>query len=73
MTEVMRAIKLSKLENDLLDIEFEIKKCEGIVNSINIKSQKFKDEHKKKLIKLVNQRAQLTSKITEAMFLDGDI
>lgn len=73
MNETIRAIKLTKLENDLLDLEKEIKRCEGIINSVKIFNQRFKDDERKRLNTLVNKRIALVSTITEAIFLGAEV
>ena len=70
MTATIRAIRLSKLEQDLLDTERSIKKSEAVINSVKVKINKIKDDHKRKLISLIKKREELLSKITESMFLE---
>jgi hypothetical protein len=70
LTATIRAIRLSKLEQDLLDTERSIKKSEAVINSVKVKINKIKDDHKRKLISLIKKREELLSKITESMFLE---
>ena len=72
-TEVMKTILMSQLEHELVDIRLEMRRLEGIINSTSIKSQKFKDESKKKIEQLLKKRNSITDKITEVMLLGGDI
>lgn len=65
----MRAIKLSQMENELIDVRRQIKKIEGIVNSPNV-SYKHKETSKKQLPQLVNRRDELVNFITEASLLN---
>jgi adenylosuccinate lyase len=69
----MRAIALSKMENDLQETEREIKKHEGIINSTKITNHRRKDKSRQKLKKLIKRRQHLSSKITEAMLLGSEI
>lgn len=73
MSEVIRAIKLSQLENRLLDVKREIKRLEGMINSPNIKKQSYKNKAKKKLEKMINKQTDLTDQITEAIFLNAEL
>lgn len=59
---------LTQLENELLDVNREIKKLEGIVNSPNVK-WKYKESSKKLLPALAERRRVLTDQITEASLL----
>jgi len=73
MSEVIRKIKLAELECQLNEIQFEIKRTEGIINSVNIKSESFRKKSKKRLLELIKKRTRLTDTITEAMFLDMEL
>lgn len=73
MTEVMRRIKLAQLESELLDIRFNIKRHEGIVNSVKITDSKFKNTSKKKILNLIKEKNRLVDLITESMFLDVEL
>ena len=66
----IKAIKLAKLENDLLDTNREILRLEGVINSPKVKNQRYKTKCKKKLEKMVAKRTRLTDMITEEMFLE---
>lgn len=72
-SEVIRAIKLSQLELELMDVNIEIRRLEGVINSAKIKNQSFKDNARKKLIKKMKEQDRLTTKITEAMLLDTKV
>lgn len=73
MSEVMKKIKLAELECQLTDIQFQIKRTEGIINSVNIKSESFKKKSKKRLLELIKEKNKLTDTITEVIFLDLEI
>ena len=73
MSEVMKMIKLTQLENELIDVRKEMLRLEGVINSTKVKSNKVKEESKKKLLKLITKKNSLTDTITEAMFLGSDI
>ena len=73
MTAVMRAIKLSQLENELLDVRLEIKRLEGVINSPNVKNVRRKNRAKDKLLNLIKKQDRISSEITEAIFLDADV
>jgi len=64
----MRAIQLSQMENELVEVRRQIRKIEGIVNSPNV-SYKHKETSKKLLPKLVRRRNELTDFITETSLL----
>lgn len=68
MSEVMKAIQLSQMENELIDVRRQIKKIEGIVNSINVR-WKSKKVSKSLLPELVKRREELVDFITEAALL----
>lgn len=68
MSEVMKAIKLTQLENELIEIRREIKKMEGVVNSVNV-SNKYKKIAKRLLPDLVKKRDELINEITEMSLL----
>jgi hypothetical protein len=65
----MQAIQLSHKEQELLEIEKEIRRCEGVINSPNINSVKYKSLHRKELIRLIGERDRLSTEITEGVFL----
>jgi hypothetical protein len=69
---VMKAIQLSELEHKLMDVNLEIRRLEGVVNSAKV-SQRFKDKARKKLIKWMKKQNKLTTTITEVMFLDAEV
>ena len=73
MSDVIRKIKLTQLENELIDVRREMLRLEGVINSTKIKSQALKEESKKKLHKLIQKKNKLTDTITEAMFLGADV
>lgn len=73
MTAVIRALKLTQMENEILEIEKNIKRHEGIINSPNIRSEKYKNASKKALLKLINKREKLTTEITDAIMLDLEV
>lgn len=73
MTSVMKALKLTQMENDLSDIEKNIKKYEGIINSTKIRSVRYKNSSKKKLIRLIHKRSELVTKITETIMLGLEV
>ena len=66
-------IKLAALESELMNVQFNIKKNEGIVNSPNIKNKRNKDSAKKKLLELIKEKDRLSSLITEYIFLDVEL
>lgn len=68
MSEVMKAIRLTQLENELVDIRRQIAKIEGIINSTKC-SYKFKNQSKKLLPALVKKRDNLINQITEESLL----
>ena len=72
-SEVMKHIHLTQLEHELMDVRLEMRRLEGIINSPNIQSQKFKDESRKKLERYIKKKNKLTSTITEVMLLDGEL
>jgi hypothetical protein len=51
-------------------IEKEIRRCEGVINSPNINSTRYKATSRRELLKLITQRDILATEITEGMFLD---
>jgi len=65
---VIKALQLTQLENDLIDIRRKIKKHEGIINSPNTRF-KHKEDSKKRLANLARQRDSLINRITEAALL----
>ena len=73
MSQVIQALKLSHLENELVDVHRQILKHEGVLNSPNVKSKKFREASKKKLVELLKKKEKLTSEITEAMILDQEV
>ena len=73
MSEVMKAIQLSHMENDLQQVARDIKKHEGIINSVKITNQKFKDNSRKQIEVLIKKKHRLTTSITEAMLLDIEV
>ena len=66
----VRAIKLSKMENDLTDLRRKIAMHEGVINSINT-STKMKKNSKSTLVDLVRRRETLMSDITEMSLLES--
>lgn len=73
MTEVMRTLRLAQLENDLADVNQEIKRLEGIIRSPNVKSESFKRTCKKQLKTKAEKQRVLFDTIAEAMLLGADI
>jgi len=61
------------MENDLLEIEKNIKIHEGIINSVKIRNEKYKNTSKKTLIKLISKKSILIAKITEAIMFDIEV
>lgn len=68
--DTKRAITLSALELELESILFEIKRCEGVLNSIKT-SNSAKKISKIKLSKLLKDKNRITDIITESMFLEN--
>jgi hypothetical protein len=66
----MFAIQMSHKEQELQDIQREIRKCEAIINSVKVNSVKYKQAQRIELLKLAKQRDRLMNEITEGMFLD---
>jgi len=73
MSLVIRALKLTQMENDLLEIEKNIKIHEGIINSVKIRNEKYKNTSKKTLLKLISKKSILIAKITEAIMFDIEV
>jgi hypothetical protein len=70
MIKIRKAVTLSKLEIELQDILCNIKRHEGIINSIKIEHKNVKKFSKTTLKKLIEERKRLTDLITETIFLD---
>ena len=68
MSEVIKALRLTQLENDLLDVSRQIKRLEGVINSPNVK-QRHTQYRKKLLLSLAKSRRSLVDQITEASLL----
>lgn len=64
----MKAIKLTQLENELVEIRRQIRKLEGTINSPNV-PQKWKRSSMKLLPDLVKRRDYLIDEITEMSLL----
>lgn len=71
MSQVMKAIKLTQLENELVDVRRQIKKLEGVISSVHV-AYKFKKAAKDLLPKLVRKQNELANQITEESLLDVD-
>ena len=69
-SEVIKALRLTQMENELITINREIKMREGILNSVKT-FHKQKEESKRKLISLIKRKNTLVDHITEASLLDG--
>lgn len=69
MESTMKAIQLTHLENELMDIRREIRKLEGVINSPKV-SGKFKKKAKNMIPVLAKRRDELISEITEAALLE---
>lgn len=69
MSEVMKAIKLSDLENQVVDLRREIKKLEGIIGSSNVQNR-FKKKAKLMIPVLNKRMEEIVSEITEMSLLD---
>lgn len=69
MQTVIKALQLTQMELDLVDITREIKMHEGIINSVKTR-HKMKENSKNKLPGLVKRKRILVDKITEASLLD---
>lgn len=69
-TATIKALKLTQMENELIDINREIKMREGILNSVKT-FHKQKQDSKEKLMSLVKRRDILVDYITEASLLDA--
>ena len=72
-SKTIQAIKLSQLENELSEVWTEIRRCEGIINSVKVKNGYLKDKTKKKLERLIDRKEKLTANITEAALLDLEL
>lgn len=70
MIKIRKAVMLSKLDIELQDVLFNIKRHEGIINSIKIEHKNIKKFSKTTLKKLIEERQRLTDLITETIFLD---
>ena len=70
MIKIRKAVTLSKLDIELQDVLFNIKRHEGIINSIKIEHKNIKKFSKTTLKKLIEERQRLTDLITETIFLD---
>jgi hypothetical protein len=68
--KIKRAIELSKLEIELQDVLFDIKKYEGIVNSSKV-SNSAKDLSKIKLKRLIDKKQHISDLIIETMLLSN--
>ena len=66
--KVFKAIKMTQMENELLEVVRDIKYCEAILNSTKTFPAQ-KKLSKKKLIKLAKRKKWLTDQITEGMLL----
>lgn len=69
-TAVIKALRLTQMENDLIVINREIKMREGILNSAKT-FHKQKQDSKKKLMELIKRKNILINYITEAALLDA--
>jgi hypothetical protein len=72
MDNTMKTIQLAHLENQLVDINRQIRKHEGIMSSGKV-WPKQRDISKSMLEVLIKRRRTIENKITDAMFLDGDL
>lgn len=68
-TDTVKALILSHMENELIDVIREISKHEGIINSHRT-FYKHKQNSKKELLKLARQKMFLIDQIAEASLLD---
>lgn len=69
MIKIKKAVALAKLDIELQDILRDIKKHEGIINSIKVEAS-YKNFSKTMLKKLIKKRQELSDLITETIFLD---
>ncbi len=69
MIKIKKAVALAKLDIELQDILRDIKKHEGIINSIKVETS-YKNFSKTMLKKLIKKRQELSDLITETIFLD---
>ena len=67
--KIVNAIQLSIKEQELEETMREIRRCTAIINSVNIKSEKYKEAHRKELLRLDRVKEQLLREITERSFL----
>ena len=70
MIKIKKAVALAKLDMELQDILRDIRKHEGIINSIKVEAS-YKTFSKAMLRKLIKKRQELSDLITETVFLDG--
>lgn len=70
MIKIKRAIHLSKLEIELQEVLVNIKKYEGIVNSIKVSSAS-KDLSKIRLKRLIEEKQRISDLIIETMLLNN--
>lgn len=68
--EILKAIRLSHLENELETVLRQIKLHEAAINSHRT-FYKSKEDSKKVLLKLARQKLLLIDQIAEASLLDG--
>ena len=68
--KIKRAIELSKLEIELQEILVNIKKYEGIINSLKT-TNTAKDFSKIKLSRLIDKKQKISDLIVETMLLNN--
>ena len=71
MTPAINAIKMSQLENDLIDVEKEIKKYERLLNNplARHRPNNTYKAVKKEVIRLIDQKNYIKNKIVEITLL----
>lgn len=68
--ETIKAIQMSNLEYELLEIVEELRKWTNIYNSPKIPYGKFKQDALKKIARLTSKKIEIEDKITEGMLLE---
>lgn len=61
---------MSHLEQELLEMQNEIRHLTNIINSVTIRDTRYKESKKKELVALIAKRNLLENKITESILLD---
>lgn len=68
--ETIKAIQMSNLEYELMEIVKEINKWTAIYNSTKIPNSKYKKDALKKIDLLVSKKIIIENKITEGILLE---